>query len=47
MKVFNEVTADRAGRIVAFQVESGQLVAAGRVLAALEPAERSAAEPNL
>jgi acetyl-CoA carboxylase biotin carboxyl carrier protein len=47
MKVFNEVTADRAGRIVAFQVQSGQLVAAGDVLAHLEPAERSAAEPDL
>ncbi len=47
MKVFNEVTADRAGRIVAFQVDSGQLVAVGDVLAQLEPAERSAAEPDL
>jgi acetyl-CoA carboxylase biotin carboxyl carrier protein len=46
MKIFNEVTADRPGRIVAFQVQSGQLVQTGDVLARLEPAERSAAAPE-
>jgi biotin carboxyl carrier protein len=46
MKVFNEVTADRAGRVLAFQAESGQLVSAGDVLAQLEPAERTAAAPE-
>ena len=37
MKIFNEVTADIAGRIVRFEVASGQLVHAGDVLALIEP----------
>lgn len=46
MKIFNEVTADRAGRLVAFLVDSGQLVQTGQLLATLEPAERTAAAPE-
>lgn len=45
MKIFNEVTADRAGRIVRFLVEPGQLVQAGDPLLELEPGERSPAGP--
>jgi acetyl-CoA carboxylase biotin carboxyl carrier protein len=47
MKVFNEVTADRAGRVAAFPVQSGQLVHAGDTLVTLEPADRSAASPEM
>lgn len=46
MKIFNEVTADRPGRVASFQAESGQLVHAGDALVLLEPAERSAAAPE-
>lgn len=46
MKVFNEVTTDRAGRVVTFQVQNGQLVHTGDTLVLLEPAERSAASPE-
>jgi acetyl/propionyl-CoA carboxylase alpha subunit len=46
MKIFNEVTADRAGQIVSFQAEAGQLVHAGDPLASIEPAERSVAAPE-
>lgn len=45
MKIFNEVTADRAGRIVRFLAEAGQLVQAGDPLLELEPGERSPAGP--
>jgi acetyl-CoA carboxylase biotin carboxyl carrier protein len=44
MKIFNEVTADIAGRVVRFKAESGQLVHAGDVLVLLEPGERAQAE---
>ncbi len=44
MKIFNEVTADVAGRIVKFSAESGQLVHAGDVLASIEPGERATAD---
>jgi acetyl-CoA carboxylase biotin carboxyl carrier protein len=44
MKIFNEVTADVAGRIVRFAAENGQLVHAGDPLVLLEPGERAAAE---
>jgi acetyl-CoA carboxylase biotin carboxyl carrier protein len=47
MKIFNEVTADRPGRVVAILAQSGQLVHAGDPLLQLEPAERSAAAPEL
>ena len=47
MKVFNEVTADRPGRVLQFHVQSGQLVHAGDPLVLLDPAERSAAAPEL
>ena len=46
MKIFNEVTADRAGRIVGFAVDSGSLVQAGDALLELEPGERAAAAPE-
>ncbi len=46
MKIFNEVTADRAGRVTAFLVESGQLVHAGDPLLTLVPGGRAAAEPE-
>ncbi|MCS6801902.1 MAG: acetyl-CoA carboxylase [Chloroflexota bacterium] len=39
MKVFNEVRADRGGRIVRFLVDNGQLVRAGDPLVELEEAE--------
>lgn len=44
MKIYNEVTADRSGQIVAFHVQTGELVQAGARLVSLEPAERTAAE---
>ena len=44
MKIFNEVTADVAGRVVKIAAESGQLVHAGDVLAAIEPGGRATAE---
>ena len=47
MKIFNEVTADRPGRVVAILAQGGQLVHAGDPLLQLEPAERSAAAPEL
>ncbi len=47
MKIFNEVTADRAGRVAAFHAEAGQLVHEGDPLILLEPAERSAADPAI
>jgi acetyl-CoA carboxylase biotin carboxyl carrier protein len=46
MKIFNEVTADVSGRIVAFRAENGQLVHAGDPLIAIEPGERTTAEPE-
>ncbi len=46
MKIFNEVTADRPGRLVAFAARAGQLVQAGDPLAVIEPAERTAAAPE-
>lgn len=44
MKVFNEVTADRAGRVVALLATNGQLVHTGDALITLEPSDRTAAE---
>jgi acetyl-CoA carboxylase biotin carboxyl carrier protein len=44
MKIFNEVTADVAGRIARFAAESGQLVQVGDTLVLLEPGERATAE---
>jgi acetyl-CoA carboxylase biotin carboxyl carrier protein len=46
MKIFNEVTADVSGRIVAFRADNGQLVHAGDPLIAIEPGERTTAEPE-
>jgi len=37
MKIFNEVTADQAGRVVAFLAESNDLVHAGDGLLSIEP----------
>ena len=36
MKVFNEVHADRAGRVTAMLVESGDMVQSGQDLIALD-----------
>ncbi len=47
MKIFNEVTADRAGRVEAYLAQSGQLVHAGDPLLGLEPGERASAAPEL
>jgi acetyl-CoA carboxylase biotin carboxyl carrier protein len=47
MKIFNEVTADVAGRIVRFVAESGQLVHAGDVLVLVEPGERATGDAGL
>ena len=47
MKIFNEVTADVSGRIVAFKVDNGQLVHAGDALVTIEPGERATAEAEL
>ncbi len=44
MKIFNEVTADRSGRIVRFAAEKGALVHAGDTLVLIEPGERARAE---
>jgi acetyl-CoA carboxylase biotin carboxyl carrier protein len=44
MKIFNEVTADVAGRIVSFAASSGELVHAGDTLVLIEPGERATAE---
>lgn len=44
MKIFNEVTADVAGRIVRFAASSGELVHAGDTLVLIEPGERATAE---
>jgi len=44
MKIYNEVTADRSGRIVRFVADNGQLVHAGDALVLIEPGERSPAE---
>ena len=44
MKIFNEVTADRSGRVVRVLAEGGQLVQAGTPLLAIEPGERTAAD---
>ena len=46
MKIFNEVLAERTGRIVAFRADNGQLVHAGDVLVHIEPGERTAAAPE-
>ena len=46
MKIFNEVTADQAGRIERILVQNGQLVHAGDALMMLVPGERPA-EPEL
>jgi acetyl-CoA carboxylase biotin carboxyl carrier protein len=49
MKIFNEVTAERSGRVVKYLAENGQLVHAGDPLVVLEPGERPAtgSEPGL
>lgn len=49
MKIFNEVTADVAGRIARFVADNGQLVQAGEPVMLIEPGERAAAdsEPHL
>jgi acetyl-CoA carboxylase biotin carboxyl carrier protein len=44
MKIFNEVTADVAGRIVRFVASGGELVHAGDTLVLIEPGERATAE---
>jgi acetyl-CoA carboxylase biotin carboxyl carrier protein len=47
MKIFNEVTADAAGRIVRFTADNGQLVQAGDPLVLIEPGERAPAAAEL
>ncbi len=49
MKIFNEVTADVAGRVVRFSAETGQLIHVGDTLALIAPGERAVAdaEPHL
>jgi acetyl-CoA carboxylase biotin carboxyl carrier protein len=42
MKIFNEVTADQEGRIVAFRAEAAQLVHAGETLVSIEPGKAPA-----
>lgn len=42
MKVFNEIPAERSGRVVQICAESGQLVEQGAVLFRLEPEEETA-----
>jgi len=42
MKVFNEIPAERSGRVVEICAESGQLVEQGAVLFRLEPEEETA-----
>jgi len=44
MKIFNEVLAERGGRIAAILAESGQLVHAGDVLMMIEDAAESGGE---
>jgi acetyl-CoA carboxylase biotin carboxyl carrier protein len=44
MKIFNEVLAERGGRIAAILAESGQLVHAGDALMTIEDAAESAGE---
>ena len=44
MKIFNEVLAERAGRITAILVESGQLVHAGDALMTIQDAAESGGE---
>jgi len=44
MKIFNEVLAERGGRIAAVLVESGQLVHAGDALMTIEDAAESGGE---
>lgn len=46
MKVFNEVTADVFGRVVAFHAQSGELVHAGEPLLSVEPAQRPHGAPT-
>lgn len=46
MKIFNEVTADQAGRIERILVQNGQLVHAGDALMMLVPGERPV-EPDV
>jgi acetyl-CoA carboxylase biotin carboxyl carrier protein len=46
MKIFNEVTADISGRVVAFRADNGQLVHAGDALVLIEPGERTTADPE-
>ncbi len=46
MKIFNEVTADRAGKVVRFASKAGQLVHAGDPLVLIEPGARKAAAPE-
>lgn len=47
MKIFNEVTADTAGRVVKFLATSGQLVHAGDVLLLVDPTEQATGTPEL
>jgi acetyl/propionyl-CoA carboxylase alpha subunit len=44
MKIFNEVTADVAGRVIRFAADTGQLVHVGDALALIEAGERATAE---
>jgi biotin carboxyl carrier protein len=46
MKIFNEVTADVAGRIKKIVADNFQLVHTGDTLVLLEPGERATAEPE-
>jgi biotin carboxyl carrier protein len=46
MKIFNEIKADLAGRVVRFAAVNGQLVHTGDPLLLLEPGERATAEPE-
>lgn len=44
MKIFNEVVADRAGKVLSFHAQAGQLVHEGDALVTLDPADRTSAE---
>lgn len=47
MKVFNQVTAGRPGRVAGFVAQSGQLVHAGEPLLVLDTAEPASALPEV
>lgn len=46
MKVFNEITADAAGRVANIDAQAGQLVHAGDSLLSIEPGDRPDGAPE-